>query len=89
MSDNSNTETVYYKFRDVSPPSGTDYEVVGHEWKGFLLSRDSTYLLWNIAYPDGSPVPVSLRGKYTDKLTAHETVDKFLRDEKAKQEASE
>lgn len=82
-------ETIYYKFRAEQPPSGQDFEMVGHEYRGFLLTRDPTYLLWSIAYPDGSPVPLALRDRrYTDKTTTHEAVDKFLEDERKNQEAS-
>jgi hypothetical protein len=80
--------TVYYKFKPEQQPSGTDFEIVGEEYKGFLLSRDSTYLLFSIGYPSGEPVPVNLRGKYTDKVTAKEAIDAYLRDERMKQEAS-
>jgi hypothetical protein len=83
-------ETIYYKFKPEQPPSGVDFEQVGHEYKGFLLTRDPTYLLWSIAYTDGSPVPLALRDRrYTDKTITHESIDKFLEDEKKNQEAAD
>jgi hypothetical protein len=81
--------TIYYKFKPEQQPSGVDFEAVGEEYKGYLLSRDSTYLLWNCQTLDGSPPPIVLRGRWTDKLTAKETIDGYLRDERMKQEASE
>jgi hypothetical protein len=84
------TEEIYYKYKEHLPPSGVDFEVVGHNYKGFLLTRDPTYLLWSVAYEDDTPPPLALRDRrYTDKMTVHEAVDKFLADEKRLQEASE
>jgi hypothetical protein len=85
-----NEEVIYYKFKPrEQPPSGVDYEIAGHEYKGFLLTREPVYLFWSIAYPDGSEVPFELRDRrYTDRTNVHEAVDKYLDDERAKQEAS-
>ena len=83
-------EILYYKYTEAQPPSGTDFELVGHDYHGFLLTRDPTFLLWSIAYPDGSPVPLALRDRrFTDRTETRDAIDRYLKDERTKQEASE
>ena len=83
-------EILYYKYTEAQPPSGTDFELVGHEFHGFLLTRDPVFLLWKVSYPDGNPVPMALRDRgWTDKNLTHEAVLNYLNDERKKQEASQ
>ena len=82
-------EVTYYKHIEHLGPSGQDWELVAHLYRGFMLNRDPVYQFWNISYEDGTPVPLALRDRsYTDKTITHEAVDAFLRDEKKKQEAA-
>ena len=89
MTEIGQSETIYYAFKPTPEVSGTQWEEVGHSYRGFRCTRESIYGHWSIAYEDGSLPPVPLRGKWTDKTIVHETIDAFLLAEWRKQQASE
>jgi hypothetical protein len=89
MNDIGTTETVYYAFKEKPFVSGQDFEISGFGYRGFRCTRDAAYLLYSIAYEDGTSPPEPLAGKFTDKTTVRDTIDAFLLAERNRQASSE
>ena len=82
--------TLYYEYKEPEPPlKSQGWDLVGLDYRGFILKIDGLYLLWTVQMKDGSLPPVELHGNYTTQNLAKEAVDKFLSEERKKQQAFE
>lgn len=85
MSDN----ILYYQYREPEAPLKSEgFDLVGFEYRNFILRIDGLYLFWQIKTKDGSPPPTELSGNYTTQSLCKESIDDFLRRESQKQKAS-
>ncbi len=79
--------THYYEYKQPEPPlKSQGFELVGYEYRGFIIKLGGLYLFYTIQLKGDGILPTELTSNYTSKKLAEDAIDQFLYEERLKKE---